>query len=76
MQTIVSQSKLMSLLMVYLSENYENRPNACDECKSITPPFGKSFLINGKWVCLNCVVNRIEDKRNPLWHLPVTKTET
>jgi hypothetical protein len=76
MQTIVSRSKLMSLLMVYLSENYETQSNACDDCRTITPAFGKSFLINGRWICMNCVIKRIEGQGNPSWHLPMERTET
>ncbi len=68
----------MSLLMVYLSENYETRPNACDNCKTVTPAFGKSFLINGSWVCLDCVRKRIEGtvESQASWNLALSRAET
>ena len=79
MQTVLSQSRLLSLLMVYLSENYESRAQACDFCNSVTPAFGKTFLINSQWICLDCVIKRIEGKGLPpqvSWELQLSRTET
>jgi hypothetical protein len=67
----------MSLLLVFLTENYQtNHQNQCDDCKTITPSFGKTFLINDGWVCVDCVIDRIEGMKEPNWRLSAGKTET
>jgi len=55
-----SDIKLLSLLLVFLSENYPTSMNRCSSCDTTSPRFGKSFFISGEWVCVNCVLRRIQ----------------
>jgi hypothetical protein len=55
-----SDIKLLSLLLVFLSENYPTSTNRCNTCNSPVTRFGKSFFISGEWVCINCIVRRIQ----------------
>ncbi|MHA1906843.1 MAG: hypothetical protein ACW98Y_06090 [Candidatus Thorarchaeota archaeon] len=59
MQVVPSDTKLVSLLIVFLSENYEHRLGACDSCGAAHPQFGKTFRIEHNWVCVECVIKRI-----------------
>jgi hypothetical protein len=62
LQMLIEQSdiKLLSLLLVFLSENYSTSTNRCNSCEDPSPRFGKSFLINGEWICVDCVLDRIQ----------------
>ena len=62
-------TKLVSLLLVFLSENYEARHGTCDSCGAVSPDFGKVFKIQSDWICVNCVISRIENKND--WALTV-----
>ncbi len=59
LQTTSRPSKLVSLLVVFLSENFETGTGPCQECGSTLYDFGKSFLIGGKWICMSCVISRM-----------------
>ncbi|MCK5238823.1 MAG: hypothetical protein KAR33_04695 [Candidatus Thorarchaeota archaeon] len=61
MQVVPSDIQLVSLLIVFLSENYEHRIGVCDSCGASRPQFGKTFLIGPKWVCVECVMKRINE---------------
>ena len=52
--------KLMSLLVVFLTENYETEHISCDECQTTNPRFDRVFLVNSKRVCIDCILRRIE----------------
>ena len=54
-----SDIKLLSLLLVFLSENYSTSHNRCNSCGTTTPRFDKCFFINGEWVCVSCVLQRV-----------------
>jgi hypothetical protein len=58
-QVAHSHTNLISLLMVYLTENYEHKSASCEECRSLKPSFAKTFSIRGKWICIDCVIERI-----------------
>ncbi|MFW9847811.1 MAG: hypothetical protein ACFFF4_01660 [Candidatus Thorarchaeota archaeon] len=60
MQVLPTDTKLFSLLIVFLSENYEHRIGTCDSCGKTNPQFGKIFLIATKWICVDCVIKRID----------------
>ncbi len=66
MQVPTRITKLFSLLLVFLSENYESRFGHCEICGTPSPSFGKTFLMNSqigpRWICVECIVNRIEGK--------------
>jgi hypothetical protein len=59
MQVAASHFKLLSLLLVFLTENFESQAGGCDVCLSSTPKFSKVFHINSRWVCVNCILERI-----------------
>jgi hypothetical protein len=52
--------KLLSLLLVYLTENYGSSYGGCCICGQSYPRFGKVYQINGKMICIDCIVQRIE----------------
>lgn len=60
---LIEQSgiKLLSLLLVFLSENYHTSTKRCDICDTTVQSFGKSFNIGGKWVCVSCIIKRIQE---------------
>lgn len=58
-------TKLMSLLLVYLSENYTTELQHCNVCGITTPRFERSYLINGEWVCVDCVLSRMNGNPYP-----------
>jgi hypothetical protein len=55
-----SDIKLLSLLLVFLTENYPTSKNRCNICDTTALRFGKSFFISGEWVCVNCILRRIQ----------------
>ena len=55
--------KLMSLLLVFLTENYKCEYKSCDECGTKTPRFERSFEIGDSWVCTDCIIERIDVSR-------------
>ncbi len=61
MQIVPSGIQLVSLLIVFLSENYEHKFGICDSCGVSRPQFGKTFLIGQKWICVECVMKRINE---------------
>ncbi len=59
-QTLSGRRKLISLLLVYLSENYSDSLNPCSICRKSLVYLGRTFLIAGQWVCVDCVMKRME----------------
>ncbi|RLI55975.1 MAG: hypothetical protein DRO87_03075 [Candidatus Thorarchaeota archaeon] len=53
---------LLSLLTVYLTENYQSSSHSCDECNSTRPTLQRTFLIHNRWICLDCIIKRIESE--------------
>lgn len=53
-------SRLLSLLLVFLTENYHSEHGDCASCGTSCPRFDKVYLINGKLICIDCIVKRIE----------------
>lgn len=51
--------KLLSLLLVFLTENYTTELRRCNVCDTTTPRYERSFMINGQWVCIDCILNRL-----------------
>lgn len=58
-------TKLMSLLLVFLTENYTTEQRRCNVCDTTTPRFERSFLISGEWVCVDCVLSRMNGIPRP-----------
>ncbi len=52
-------TKLMSLLLVFLTENYTTELRRCNVCDTTTPRFERSFFIGGEWVCVDCILSRL-----------------
>ena len=52
-------TKLMSLLLVFLTENYTTELRRCNVCDTTTPRYERSFLISGEWVCVDCILSRM-----------------
>lgn len=52
-------TKLWSLLLVFLSENFTSGPEACEVCGAEPVRFGKAFEISNEWVCADCIRARI-----------------
>jgi hypothetical protein len=61
MQVAKRSAKLMSLLIVFLTENYEHGIIPCEVCGTTIPSYSKTFLINKSWVCIDCILDRINN---------------
>ncbi|OLS28351.1 MAG: hypothetical protein ThorAB25_18830 [Candidatus Thorarchaeota archaeon AB_25] len=58
-------TKLMSLLLVFLTENYMTELRRCNVCDTTTPRFDRSFFISGEWVCADCILARMNGLPRP-----------
>jgi hypothetical protein len=56
---ISTNTKLWSLLIVFLAENFTSRVGPCDICGADHVRFGKTFDIGDERVCTDCVFTRI-----------------
>lgn len=61
-------TKLMSLLLVFLSENYSTELRRCNVCDTTTPRFERSFFISGQWVCVDCILARMNGIPYIFWN--------
>ncbi len=64
MQTLSGHRRLISLLLVYLSENYPDSLNPCSICGKSLVYLGRTFLVAGHWVCVDCVMKRMESPQS------------
>ncbi|MFX0108152.1 MAG: hypothetical protein ACFE7R_07705 [Candidatus Hodarchaeota archaeon] len=59
MQVIRPRFSLMSLFLVFLTENFESSVGHCNECGTMVPRFGRVFEIIGQKICADCIIRRI-----------------
>jgi hypothetical protein len=50
---------MLSIFLVFLTENFESKVTPCDECGAMLPRFGRVFNVGSKWVCADCIFGRI-----------------